>query len=752
MQIVVKKKVLEEMIDQVIREVSSFHSVRIDEIPAKLDEEDVVKPAEEMSTQLSQQKPKVDDPDYKPVNTSELTKAASAVAEKVPEDKVQKFYKQLKDLAQQTVDGKEEDDSMLSERKMSSILSFLLDRPVSIREARKSVIDPRSPEGIALDAQIKAADASVDEFMANIERQDRRQPGATSLGRIPSLTMSVVYSLLAAIAKKAGEQFKRPQDLADIKAELLQPGAITLSDDKRKMKLRARGTTAEVGGFGIALHNVTKEQMIAAAEKAINDHFDELAEFITTGHLMGDPGSGIKREKEGSLRTEADDAAKEILIQLGEQLPISASVPDDALRSFSTELGEFIKNTLSPENNQFSYTFADLVIKVKKGKKGQEASEEEEEDADEVSTVKQVIIDLSKVAEDIQQLPAEAGVYSRGDMTAIGQKQISRVNTAEFFKNELAQAITANVEDLLEKFVKVKRDKFTAGSEGRNLASDILRRMGGSRADIPAEKVNLLMRDIGQTGEEEGLTPEEIERRQFDALFAADVLSRERFEMRSSLYQAFIEEFMGPAIFLASKTFEDSARVSREFQNAVLKPLDQVADKDPVFSMYTDILKMFGSSRKMQVTKFFRTYEKILQDPGFKAFVENQTGATGVSDLSRASTAFFDKDNTLVFIVNMAAAYAKIKLREPTMVHALVGKTQGNEFNVVKSFKNYLEKDIIDGIRDGDAEPLKLLKKVESMIEDSGMGFVKKQVEKKKKGEPVSEAAILRSIIRRAIR
>jgi len=161
---------------------------------------------------------------------------------------------------------------------------------------------------------------------------------------------------------------------------------------------------------------------------------------------------------------------------------------------------------------------------------------------------------------------------------------------------------------------------------------------------------------------------------------------------------------------------------------------------------------MFGSSRKTQVSRFFRTYEKILQDPGFKSFVENQTGATGVSDLSRASTAFFDKDITLVFIVNMAAAYAKTKLREPTMVRALVGKTQGNEFNIVKSFKNYLEQDIINGIKDGDPEPLKLLKKVEDMIEDSGMGFVKKQPEKKKKGEPVSEAAILRSIIRRAIR
>jgi hypothetical protein len=751
MQIVVKKKVLEEMIDQVIREVSSFHSVRIDEIPAKPDEDDVVKPTEEMSTQLSQQKPKVDDPAYKPVNTSELTKAAAAVAEKVPQDKVQKFYKQLKDLAQQSVDGKE-DDSMLSERKMSSILSFLLDRPVSLREARKGAIDPRSPEAMAIDAQIKAADASVDAFMADLEQQDRQQPGAASLGRIPSLTMSVVYSLLAAIAKKSGEQFKRPQDLTDIKAELLRPGAITLSNDRRKLKLIARGTTAEVGGFGTALHSVTREEMIAAAEKAIRDHFDDLAEFITTGHLMGDPGSGIKREKEGTLRTEADDAAKEILIQLGEQLPLSASVPDDTLRSFSSELGEFIKNSLSPENSQFSYTFADLVIKMKKGKKGQEATDDEDEDAEEVSSVKQVVIDLTPVAEIIQKLPAEAGVYSRGDMTAIGQKQISRVNTAEFFKSELAQAIMANTEDLLEKFVKVKRDKFAAGSEGRNLASDILRRMGGSRSDIPAEKVNLLMRDIGQTGEEEEMSPEDIESAQFNALFASDVLSSQRFEMRSQLYQTFQEEFLAPAIFIASEAFDDSSRVSREFQDVALKPLDQVGEKDPIFNLYTDVLKMFGSNRAMQMSKFFRTYDRILQDPRFKKFVEEKTGATGVSDLGRASTAFFDKDITLVFIINMAADYAKSVLREPTVAYNLVGRKDGDQFNIVASFGNFCEKDLIDGVEDGDVTSVKLIKKIEEMIEDSGLGFTRKKAEKKKKGEPVSEAAILRSMIRRAIR
>ncbi len=751
MQIVVKKKVLEEMIDQVIREVSSFHSVRIDEIPAKPDEDDIVRPAEEMSTQLSQQKPKVDDPAYKPVNTSELSKAASAVAEKVPQDKVQKFYKQLKDLAQQSIDGKE-DDSVLSERKMTSILSFLLDRPVSLREARKGSIDPRSPEGMAIDAQIKAADASIDAFMADIESQDRQQPGATSLGRIPSLTMSVVYSLIAAIAKKSGEQFKRPQDLADIKAELLRPGAITLSSDRRKMKLSARGTTVEVGGFGTALHNVTREEMIAAAEKAINDHFDDLVEFITTGHLMGDPGSGIKREKEGTLRTEADDTAKEILIQLGEQLPFSASVTDDALRSFSSEIGEFIKNSLSPESTQFSYTFADLVIKMKKGKKGQESTEDEDEDADEVSSVKQVIIDLAPVAEIIQKLPAEAGVYTRGDMSPTGQRQISRVNTANFFKDELAQAIMANTEDLLEKFVKVKRDKFTSGSEGRNLASDILRRMGGTRSEIPAEKVNMLIRDIGKTGEEEGMNPEQIDAAQFGALFASDVLSSERFEMRNQLYQTFQEEFLAPAIFMASEAFEDSASVSRDFQNVALKPIGQVGEKDPIFNLYTDILKMFGSNKQTQMSKFFKTYDRILKSPGFKKFVEEKTGATGVSDLGRASTAFFDKDITLVFIINMASAYAKTVLKEPTVAYNLTGRKDGDQFNIVSAFGNFCERDLIDGVEDGDATSVKLIKKIEEMIEDSGMGFTRKKSEKKKKGEPVSEAAILRSMIRRAIR
>ena len=756
MQIVVKKKVLEELVDKVVKEVSSFHSVRIDEIPAKVDEEDVIKPAEEMSTQLSQQKPNVNDPGYKPVNTSELSKAAAAIAEKVPQDKTEAFYKRLKDLAQQTTDGKEEEK--LAEARLDQIVSYLVGKPVRVFEARKGGgLDPRSPEAIVIDTQIKTADANLKRFMAFLERQDRLQPGATSLARMPALTMSVVFSLIAAIAKKSGVQFKRPQDLMDVKTELLQPGAISLSDDGRKMKMSAKGTTAEVGGFGTALQNVSKEEMLSAAEDAIRKYFDVLVEFITTGHLMGDPSSGIKREREGTLRTEANDVAKEILIQLGEQLPQTASVPDESLRSFASEIAEFIRTDLSTENNQFSYTFTDLVIKVKKGKKGEEATEEDQ-DAAEASSEKQVIINLASVAEDAQALPPEVGVYARGDMTPTGQKQISRVNTAEFFKNEIAYAVTTIVDDLLNKFVKVKSSKFVAGSEGRNLASDILRRLGGSRRDVDPAAVNTMMRDIAQRGAEEDLTPEEIEQQQFQFLYASDVLSSERAEMREQLFNTFIVSFFQQAVYLASSKFENSKQVSIDFQRATDFTIGQVDDasKDSlsgaVYDLYTTVLKEFGD--KKATLPFFKTYNAILNNPEFTKFVADRAGATGISDLSRSKNAFFDKDSTLILIVNLASEFATKKLREPTMTNHLTGKLggedDGGEFFITAAFDKFCEIELIKSAKDGDPEALKLIDKVADIMDQSGMGFVR--ASKKKGAAPVNEIAKLRSMIRKELR
>ncbi len=758
MQIVVKKKVLEEMIDQVVREVSSFHSVRIDEIPAKLDEDDKIVPSEESSVQLSQSLPNVKDNSYKPVNNSELTKAATALAKEVPESKVQNFYKQMKDLVQNSKDSSDdssEDETALSETKIQSILDFLLDRPTKISEARGKRANPNIDRSDLdmVGAMIKDADAGLVAFMDKLEKHDREQHPNTSRARMAPLTIAGVYALLDGIARKRDIEFRRQAELNPIKAELLAPGGLVVSPDRRTLTLKAMGVTQVERGLAVAQHNLTQAELQAAAEQAVNDYFDELAEYYTTGHLMGDPDSGIKREREGTLRTEAGDVAQEIFIQLGNQLPMGSKIPEASLRSFADEASDFVKNTLAPENTSFSFTFTDLVVaKPKKGKKGAEEAEPADDDDDNTtSSTQQVAIDFSSVMTDIGNLPAQAGVYSRGFGAGIGRKQISRVDTSAFFKESVGDAIINTAEGLLNKYIKVKKSKFKPGEEGRNLASDILRRMGGSRSDIPPETVHQYLSDIRQDAEAAGASPEEIEMQQFDALFATDVLSRERFEMRTQLYNTFLEEFLGPAIYLASDNFEDSARVSKEFQRVAKKPLDQLGDKDPVYNLYTDVLKMFGSSAKLRVSKFFREYENVLREPEFKKFVEKRAGATGISDLSRASTAFFDKDITLVFIINMAADYLTKTMRSTT-ANSFISRDNDGDFRIALAFGKFIERDIINGIKDGDAEPLKLFKKVESMIEDSGMGFIKKQPEKKKKSEPVSEAAILRSIIRRAIR
>lgn len=760
MQIVVKKKVLEALVDKVVREVSSFHSVRIDEIPAKVDEEDVIKPAEEMSTQLSQQKPKVDDPAYKPVNTSELTKAASALAEKIPQDKTEVFYKRLKDLTQRTADDKDE-EAALSEARIDQIVSYLVGRPTKIAEARKGKsLEPGSPEGKMLDVMIKDADANVRAYMIKLARHDSTLHGSESLGRMAALTMSGVYALLAAIAKKQGEQFRNVSDLDGIKAELMTPGALILSDDKRKMTLRAAGTTVEVGGFAAASNNVTREEMQKSAEDAVAAHFDDLVEFIVTGHFMGDPESGIKREKEGTLRTEANDVAKEVLIQLGNQLPINSSIPDSTLRSFADELAEFIKTTLSPENNQFSFTFTDLAMKVKKGKKGEESAEDDL-DAEDASTDKNVVIDLAGVSEDIQKLPAEVGVFARGYSAPTGQKQISRVNTAEFFKEAIATAIVTACEGLLDKYLKLRNKKFTAGSEGRNLASDILRRLGGSRRDVNPAAVNAMVRDIAAKGAEADQTPEEIERQQFQFLYSADVLSTERAEMRDQLFNTFIASFFHPAVFLASSKFENSKQVSKDFQRATNFSINQVDDvsKDSlsgaVYDLYTTVLKEFGDKKSM--LPFFRTYNTILDNPEFSKFVADRAGATGLSDLSRSKAAFFDKDATLILIVNLASEFATRKLRQPTMSNALTGKKGGededSEFFITAAFDKFCERDLIKSAKDGDPDSQKLIDKVADIMDQSNMGFVRVATGKNKKdAAPVNEISQLRSMIRRAIR
>ena len=267
-----------------------------------------------------------------------------------------------------------------------------------------------------------------------------------------------------------------------------------------------------------------------------------------------------------------------------------------------------------------------------------------------------------------------------------------------------------------------------------------------------------MMRDIAQRGAEEDLTPEEIEQQQFKFLYASDVLSSERAEMREQLFNTFIVSFFQQAVYLASSKFENSKQVSIDFQRATDFTIGQVDDasKDSlsgaVYDLYTTVLKEFGD--KKATLPFFKTYNAILNNPEFTKFVADRAGATGISDLSRSKNAFFDKDSTLILIVNLASEFATKKLREPTMTNHLTGKLggedDGGEFFITAAFDKFCEIELIKSAKDGDPEALKLIDKVADIMDQSGMGFVR--ASKKKGAAPVNEIAKLRSMIRKALR
>jgi hypothetical protein len=733
MQIVVKKRVLEEMLDQVVREVSSFQSVRIDEIPAKIDEDDAIKPEEQMATQLSQQKPKVDDPNYKPVNTAELTKAAAAVAEKVPQDKTDFFYKGMKDLAQRASD---KSPGQLSEDKMTQILSYLLDREVNVVEAKRSKDSEPIPSDVAV--ALKASGENTQQLMQQFGAEASSLPAAVGKKRLQPIVMGAVRSLIDKIAKAQGVEFKQAADFAPVKADLLKPGGIEVT--RGAIKLNAMGIDKTDTGIKFNVANVSNKDVEDVVRQTIEQNFDDLAEYLATSHFLGDPTSGIKRFKKGTLATEAADKAKDVFAQLGSQLPDDSYVSPESFKDFVDELITFVTDDLSGTNTSFSFTFPDVSIKSKKVKK---------DGTSEDAVSQQVVIKFDDIGEILAKLPEEISAYGRSDMSVTGVTRVGeRVKAAQRLKTELANEIENVKEEIVDKFSSSRARGFVAGSEGRNLASDLLRRFGGERSDIPAEKVHQMVTDVGREAGEEGVSPENIEKVQHAALTHYDVLSKGKLEMRRQLVDAFTGSFLDSAIFLAAKKFDDSAEVSKKFQAAADRQMMSLDGPqfDDLFDLYTTVLKMFGE--KDSTNKLFRAYEKILSNPDFQSFVAEK-GQTDVSDLSRATTALFDKDSTLIHILNLAAEFARKKLRQPALSQLFIGKTDDDQYNVASMFADECE----NMIESADSDPVvdKLINKLADIMDASGMGFVRKAPEKKKKADKMTEAA-LRSIIRNAIR
>jgi len=108
----IKKRVLENFIKNIVESRSDGHSYA-DVTGTMFDivEDEPIKPSEMMSTQLAVEAPPVDDPDYVPATKGELGRAAQLISEEVPEDQIERVYRQLHKILDSALD-KHEDDKL----------------------------------------------------------------------------------------------------------------------------------------------------------------------------------------------------------------------------------------------------------------------------------------------------------------------------------------------------------------------------------------------------------------------------------------------------------------------------------------------------------------------------------------------------------------------------------------------------------------------------------------------------------------
>jgi len=104
--ITVKKSVLDNFIQRIVESRSDGNSysdmtgTMFDDI-----EEEPIKPVEMMANQLTVEAPPVDDPEYMPGTKGELGRAAQLIAEEVPEDQIEKVYRQLHKILDSALDS-----------------------------------------------------------------------------------------------------------------------------------------------------------------------------------------------------------------------------------------------------------------------------------------------------------------------------------------------------------------------------------------------------------------------------------------------------------------------------------------------------------------------------------------------------------------------------------------------------------------------------------------------------------------------
>lgn len=203
--------------------------------PGPNPENDVKKavvPREMVATQLATDRPPIEDDDYVPSSISELAKAAAELAKLVPPDQVKKFYLQLKELADDSVERQEITtlDNNMQETKKSKILKMIneaLDDLEGLDEPESKLVQ-KGREAVPYPDIIKAHPEEFEDIKPGRRYAAALGAAQSGLGKLEAMLDQIPEEKLDKIQNLAKDEYidlfeevlgedAAPEDIADLK-------------------------------------------------------------------------------------------------------------------------------------------------------------------------------------------------------------------------------------------------------------------------------------------------------------------------------------------------------------------------------------------------------------------------------------------------------------------------------------------------------------------------------------------------------
>lgn len=285
----------------------------IGDVDALVNIEPIV-PIEQVSTQLSADRPPVDDPDFSPTSRRSFELAMSTLASYVPEDKIPDLYRIVRDKVEKMVDDDLMSSKYAGEEKMESVE----------RKIRKILLEEFSDEDLK-----RMQDEFDEEFGTDKEGSETDpSPGEASLDQIasktgfsgPSGVKNFLYRLLSRMARFENIPSDELDALVDFAAGeyvdvMQQAGAI--DEDEADFLAKNKEHVFELPSFKFFVSNAIAapalKELERTGKKKISSLIDRLGLADKTKNALMNQlmGQVPRNEKLISSRIDSDrDAGK----------------------------------------------------------------------------------------------------------------------------------------------------------------------------------------------------------------------------------------------------------------------------------------------------------------------------------------------------------------------------------------------------------------------------------------------------------